>query len=196
VLLLHAGFDGARTGPHEYRMASELAAGDVPDGFDFVFSGHYHLPQWVDEGRRIAYIGATTHQTWGDCNQTRGHAICDLETHTLERFESATPRFLRLGPEELGAARAGDFVEVVLPHGTAEPVAVAAQEALERSGAGGGQIVREPAPSEPAVTRLPCGPTADIGALLGPYVEHLIEDSTARKDLVALGHDLLRQAAV
>ncbi len=195
LLILHAGFDGAKTGPHEYRMASELAAGDVPDGFDLVLSGHYHLPQWIDEGRRIAYIGAATHQSWGDANQPRGHAIADLATRTLARFESGAPRFLRLAPSEIERARAGDFVEILLPHDADEATAEAAQHALEEAGAGGGQIVRAPRPERIATARLGCGHTTDVGALIAPYVEHVSEVVGLREDLVALGHDLLRKAA-
>ncbi len=195
LLILHAGFDGAKTGPHEYRMASELAAGDAPDGFDLVLSGHYHLPQWIDEHRRIAYIGAATHQTWGDANQPRGHAIADLAMRSLERFESLAPRFLRLAPSEIERARPGDFVEVLLPHDADDAMAEAAQHALEASGAGGGQVVRAPRPERGATARLGCGHTTDVGALIAPYVEHVSEVESSRADLVALGHDLLRKAA-
>ncbi len=195
LLVLHAGFDGARTGPHEYRMAAELAAGDVPGGFDLVLSGHYHLPQWIDESRRIAYIGATTHQTWGDANQPRGYAIADLATGVLERAETGAPRFLRLTAEELGAVRPGDFVEVLVPHDADDAVVAASEATLEAAKAGGGQIVREPVPSEPCATRLRCGPTTDLEALIGPYVDHLVGEPESRPELAALGHDLLKKAA-
>ncbi len=195
LLVLHAGFDGAKTGPHEYRMASELAAGDVPDGFDLVLSGHYHLPQWIDERRRIAYIGAATHQSWGDANQPRGHAMADLALRTLARFESGAPRFLRLPPSEIDKARPGDFVELLLPHDADEAATEAAQSALAVAGVGGGQVVRAPRPERAPTARLGCAHSTDVGALIAPYVEHVNEVEAARADLVALGHDLLRKAA-
>ncbi len=195
LLVLHAGFDGARTGPHEYRMSSELAAGDVPDGFDLVLSGHYHLPQWIDEARRIAYVGATTHQSWSDCNQPRGYAIADLRARTIERFESNAPRFLRLAPGELDQVRPDDFVEIVLPFDADDTAMLAAREALDRCGAGGGQLVRAPAPERPAATRLGCGSTTDLPALIAPYVDHVADKDAPTEALIALGHDLLRRAA-
>lgn len=195
LLVLHAGFDGARTGPHEYRMAAELSVRDVPDGFDLVLSGHYHLPQWMDEARRIAYIGAITHQTWGDANQPRGHAIADLATRTLERFETRAPRFLRLGPEALGAVRPGDFVEVLLPHDADDGAVAKARSRLEHAGAGGGLVVRAASPEEAPAPRLPCTPTTDLAALIEPYVEHVAAGTAQHEPLVTLGQDLLRQAA-
>ncbi len=195
LLVLHAGFDGARTGPHEYRMTSELTARDIPDGFDLVLSGHYHLPQWIDERRRIAYIGALTHQSWGDANQPRGYAIADLSTRTIERFDAGAPRFLRVGPAELERVRPGDFVEVALAHDADEAAAAAAQQSLETLQAGGGQVVREPAPERAATPRLDCAPTTDVAALVEPYVTHVSDAGVPREDLVALGHDLLRRAA-
>ena len=195
LLLLHTGFDGARTGPHEYRMSSELAVGDVPDGFDFVLSGHYHLPQWLDERRRIAYIGALTHQSWGDVNQPRGYAIADLERLTLERFESGAPRFLRLEPGDLDPVRPGDFVEVVVPHDADDSAVLAAQAGLASAAAGGGQVVRAPAPEVSPAPRLSCAGTSELGALIEPYVKHVGAAPGAEAPLISLGHDLLRRAA-
>jgi len=194
LLLLHAGFDGARTGPHEYRMASELAVGDVPDGFDFVLSGHYHLPQWMDERRHIAYIGATTHQSWGDVNQPRGYAIADLAAHMLERFASGAPRFLRLCPEDVGRAREGDFVELVVPQEASDDAVQIATQDLERRGIGAHQVVRAPAPAEAPIARLPCGRSTDLAALIEPYVEHVAREPGARPPLVALGRSFLEAA--
>ena len=195
VLLLHVGFDGARTGPHEYRMASELSVADVPEGFDFVLSGHYHTPQWMDQARRIAYIGATTHQSWGDANQNRGFAIADLEHRTLERLETRAPRFLRLTKEHLDQARPGDFVELILPADADDTEVLAARVALDAREVGGGQIVRAAAPEEPAPPRLECAGGMDLPALIAPYVEHLEPDDLDRERLVGLGRELLQAAA-
>lgn len=195
LLLLHTGFDGARTGPHEYRMSAELASCDVPDGFDFVFSGHYHLPQWIDEARRIAYIGATTHQTWGDANQPRGYVLADLGARTLERHETGAPRFLRVTPDALDTVRPGDFVEVLLPHDADDTTLAAARSGLERAGAGGGQVLRAAPPDEAPAPRLSCGALTDVAALIEPYVAHVTGEEEQRPPLVALGQDLLREAA-
>ena len=195
LAVLHVGFDGARVGPHEYRMRAELSAGDVPEGFDLVVSGHYHQPQWIDQGRRIAYIGALTHQSWGDVNQPRGYAIADVARGTLDRRETRAPRFVRVTPAELATLRAGDFVELVLPFDADELAMAAGRQALEAAGVGGGQVIRAPAPVTVPTTRLGVAPTADLASLIEPYVCHVAADADARGELVAVGHDLLRRAA-
>lgn len=195
VLALHAGFAGAKVGPQEYRMGSELAVGDVPDGFDLVFAGHYHMPQWLSEERRILYVGATLAHNWGDVNQARGYLVADLARRTIERIESAAPRFLRVTPGELGRVRPGDFVEVVLPHDAERTADEAIQEALAQANVGAAQIAREPGPEAPLRRLGPSAPT-DVEALIGPYVDHVAggRGDEERRILTDLGRELLRRA--
>ncbi len=195
LAVLHAGFDGAQTGTHEYRMRAELSASDVPDGFDLVASGHYHQPQWIDQRRRIAYIGALTHQSWGDVNQPRGYALADLARGTMSWHETSAPRFVRVAPTVLGIIRAGDFVELVLPFDADEAAMAAGRLALESVGVGGGQVIRATAPMAAPTSRLGLSPTADLSSLIEPYVCHVTADVAARGELVALGRDLLRRAS-
>jgi DNA repair exonuclease SbcCD nuclease subunit len=196
VLAMHAGFDGARVGPSEYRMANELSAGDIVGDWSLVLAGHYHMPQWICEEKRALYVGALTAHNWGDVDSPRGYLIADLATGAVERFESSAPRFLRLAPDQLNRARAGDIVEVVLPNDADDTAMDAAKAALDQVRPSAGQVVRAPSPEAGPIARLECGLTADVGALLAPYVDHVSTEAPEdeRQALVALGRAYMQRA--
>ncbi len=193
LLLLHAGFDGAEVGPHEYRMAAELKPIDIPDDFDWVLSGHYHIGQQVDFHGRIRHIGATTPQDWGDANQERGFLILDLAAGEIQHVTTPAPRFLRLAPHALEGVRPNDIVEVILPH-DAEPTAVEAVRAtLDRRGVVHHTVKQETPPAMPRL-RSPEAAALDIVALVRPYVEAEAPDGADLDTFVSAGLSYLRAA--
>lgn len=181
--LLHAGMDGAKVGPLEYRVKGEMSVESIPRWLDYTLVGHYHDHQVLAE--RVAYVGATLAHNWGDANKTRGYCVVDLHAGKIEQIESQAPRFLVRS--ELGDAEPADFVEVRLgdlDDGAKEKI----EATIKRRGIVHGSVVVEQHEHTPEA-RLVCSDGASIRSLIEPYVAHV--KGATDEALVELGRAYL-----
>lgn len=96
VLLGHQGFQGAKVGSDFVLVRDDdNSVDDVPHGaFDACFFGHYHEHQKLFKNGW--FVGALTHQNWGDRGGKRGflHVTIEDGKTTVKRIETKAPKFI------------------------------------------------------------------------------------------------------
>jgi DNA repair exonuclease SbcCD nuclease subunit len=97
ALMLHHSVNGAVTGPHEWQMPNRLNVTDLEQGWDLIFSGHYHKHQNID---KLTYVGAPLQHDFGEREYTPGfiHVKPDGSWKVIENKTS--PRFVVLETED------------------------------------------------------------------------------------------------
>jgi len=92
ILLMHQEIYGA-----DNEFGYMFRGGVHPDDlkkFKWVFTGHIHKPQIIDE--KVVLVGAPLHINFGDVGD-RGFFILDTETDELEVVQTEYPRFVTVG---------------------------------------------------------------------------------------------------
>lgn len=93
LIFYHHSFDGAETGPINWRMPYELLTSDIPP-FDRAFSGHLHKHQRVGEGTGLVYVGAPVQHDAGERNYTPGWLSIDNKGNYTHIENTVSPRFV------------------------------------------------------------------------------------------------------
>lgn len=112
VYLIHQGLHGAKIAGDEILSREDVALEDVRRfaGDAWVFSGHYHIHQKIDD--RYYFIGSSTPKDFGD-RTPKG--FLHFKNGKLKQIESRAPKFLVVEAEEI-AARAeelkGHYIQV------------------------------------------------------------------------------------
>jgi DNA repair exonuclease SbcCD nuclease subunit len=95
LVFFHHSFDGAETGPINWRMPYELQYSDIP-AFDGSYSGHLHKHQRIDSGPGLVYVGAPVHHDVGERNYTPGWLKIDNKGTYTHIENTVSPRFVVL----------------------------------------------------------------------------------------------------
>jgi DNA repair exonuclease SbcCD nuclease subunit len=113
ALMMHAGVAGAVTGPVEFQPYEPVTVDDLP-GDMVIYSGHYHMPQCVQN--RVTYIGAPLELVRGDGKGQRGAVVIGGDDFSaMERLSYRKgPRFLTRHANDLKHIEqvAGNFVDL------------------------------------------------------------------------------------
>ena len=92
ILLIHYGVNGAKVGPGDYVLPSELSVGMLfPEEWNIIFSGHYHIGQQI--GAKFHYIGSAMQHRWDDAGLQKSFVVYDTETGKMERIPTEAPVF-------------------------------------------------------------------------------------------------------
>jgi len=121
VLCAHIAVDGAKQGNfcHSSDVSVEFegdmvkVAPEAFDGWRYVFLGHYHLAQFLDE--RMQYLGSPYQINFSEANHDPHIVILDTEAMSLEYIKNSfSPRHLIVKEEDLGEVdMVNNFVQVV-----------------------------------------------------------------------------------
>lgn len=100
ILMLHHSVNGAVSGPHEWQMPNRLNVADLYQGWDHIFSGHYHKHQNVDN---LWYVGAPLQHDFGEREYNPGfiHLKADGTWEHIMNVDS--PRFIITETEDSNA---------------------------------------------------------------------------------------------
>lgn len=93
VAFFHHSFDGAITGPTNWRMPSEISVGDLPP-FDLLFSGHLHNHQAVGVSKKLNYVGSLVQHDLGERTYKPGWIILDSDGTWKHVENTVSPRFV------------------------------------------------------------------------------------------------------
>jgi DNA repair exonuclease SbcCD nuclease subunit len=123
VLLLHQGIDGAFA-LGDITLYESLKKEDLLwRNFEYVFSGHYHMRQWL--GLNIMYPGCLYPLTFADVNDPKGFLDVNFRNHTVKFVEVKAPKFVSVewkdfkdGKPEIWEAIEGNIVKVYVRDGT------------------------------------------------------------------------------
>lgn len=139
ALLLHGSvLDATHLG---WTCDDGLDPGEICDGFDAVFAGHFHDPQKFGPNGR--YLGAPMHHNFGDAGREAGFWVIDFRNDATARCDfhpSDAPRFhVCKSLKEHHDAVSGDYLRFVLESTHAQwakikPKAQAHCEALKAKG--------------------------------------------------------------
>lgn len=91
LVFFHHSFDGAETGPINWKMPYPLTYEDIPD-FDGKYSGHIHKHQKIGQG--LIYIGAPVHHDAGERNYKPGWLCIDNNGGYKHIENRVSPRFV------------------------------------------------------------------------------------------------------
>jgi len=121
ILCAHIAVDGARQGcsSHTSDVSVEFEGDMVKvapaafEGWKYVFLGHYHLAQFLDE--RMQYLGSPYQINFSEVNHEPHVVLLDLDTLTLEYITNDfSPRHLIVKEDDLGKVdMVNNFVQVV-----------------------------------------------------------------------------------
>ena len=95
ILVMHQEVFGADN-EFGYTFRGGVHPDDL-DKFKWVFTGHIHKPQILNE--RVVVVGAPLHINFGDVGD-RGYFILDTKKDDVEVFDTKFPRFVTLGHGE------------------------------------------------------------------------------------------------
>ena len=125
VLFAHQSFDGAKVGPHEYVMREGINPGQIPEGFDAIISGHYHLHQKIEGAPAPAwYVGGLVQHNFGERDYTPGWMVIEDDFEGIpgaitHHEDVQSPRFVMVETnsedavkEALAQASSDDYVNV------------------------------------------------------------------------------------
>lgn len=146
VALLHHSIIGCRHGG--WTCDDGLEADEVCEGFDWVFSGHFHDPQKFGPDGRGLYLGAPLHLRGDDAGRRAGYwAVKFKEDGRAVRkmIDGGCPRFHEFPWTDSVAvdfpepAKKGDYVRLVVEATTAEwkarqPLVKERVDALKKAG--------------------------------------------------------------
>lgn len=120
ILCAHIAVDGAKLGSAgqtsevsvEFEGDMTKVAPEAFKGWQYVFMGHYHHAQFLDE--RMQYVGSPYQINFAEAGHTPHLVILDLDTMTLEYVENTfSPRHLIVNEDELAEAdMANNFVQI------------------------------------------------------------------------------------
>lgn len=91
LVFFHHSFDGAETGPINWKMPYELGYNDIP-AFDGKYSGHLHKHQKIGEG--LIYVGAPVHHDSGERYYKPGWLKIDDMGNYTHIENKVSPRFV------------------------------------------------------------------------------------------------------
>ena len=123
VLLLHQGIDGAFA-LGDITLYESLKKDDLMwRNFEYVFSGHYHMRQWL--GFNSMYIGCTYPLTFADVGNKKGFLDVNFRNKTVKFVEVNAPKFVHVewkdfkeGKSNVWDAIEGNIVKVFVRDGT------------------------------------------------------------------------------
>lgn len=97
ILMLHHSVDGAITGSHEWKMPNRLNVSDLYQGWDHIFSGHYHKHQNIE---KLWYVGAPLQHDFGERTYTPGfiHLLADGSWKHI--VNTSSPKFVIMETED------------------------------------------------------------------------------------------------
>ena len=91
VLLTHQSIVGCKSGG--WTCDDGIGADELEDGWDFVFSGHFH--DYQKFGKHGAYVGSPMQHHFGDAGSVeRGVLILDFKDGTRKKLASIKPEFV------------------------------------------------------------------------------------------------------
>lgn len=114
--LIHQGINNAKIAGDEILSRHETNLEDIRQIIGeqaFVFSGHYHIHQYVDP--KFLYIGSATPMDFSDTTP-KGflHVRFRDKGVEIKQVESRAPKFITLTPEQIGKVKTeGHYVRVV-----------------------------------------------------------------------------------
>jgi DNA repair exonuclease SbcCD nuclease subunit len=96
LIFYHHSFDGAETGPINFKMDYALKYEDIP-AFDGKYSGHLHKHQIIGPAKNgLVYVGAPVHHDVGERNYTPGWLSIDNKGGFTHIDNTVSPRFVVL----------------------------------------------------------------------------------------------------
>lgn len=189
----HLGVQGAKLGADfVYSNRYDIKLSDVvPETFDAVYFGHYHLHQKL--AKNAYYIGAPLQHTWGDANQKRGFLIYDTESKKHKFHALKFPRFMQVTQEDLVSKKLnGDFVRVVA---ATDWSVDRKEEARLSTGARSVEIVTE-AEMKVQTSRINVDDATSMAENLAAYVDSGVQsfEGLNKRNVLELGLELLKEA--
>ena len=198
VLVFHQGVLGALW--DSGLPSDEGVDADLVEGFDLAFTGHYHMPQKVDD---LYVLGAPLDIRFGDeLAKRRGYYHVDLEGDLVPRFVSVDyPRFATVRVEVEGDVwDAHDldaevdcgtkYVRVVVT-GTARDVDRVSPGLREMKAAAEEQGVRhvklDLRPTRERRRRVDVDPTLSLSSMVRKYAEEFCPEDVDREEWVEVG---------
>lgn len=120
LLVAHLGINGATI--NGTQSDSPLMTGDFyPDSFDFIYMGHYHKRQMLDNRSNFIYGGSTLQNSFSDSGESKGYDLLSFEKGQKANDEFMTldtPRFITLdewGEQAKAEVAKGNYVRVRIP---------------------------------------------------------------------------------
>lgn len=92
ALCMHAGVDGAAVGTLEYRIKDPVTVADLkPELYDWVFLGHYHKPQQLDDN--VLYVGSPCQLTRAEAGDTKRFLVYDSDSASVRSVKTKCKEF-------------------------------------------------------------------------------------------------------
>lgn len=110
--LIHQGVNGAKIAGDEILSRDETSLQQIREivGDAWVFSGHYHIHQFVDE--RFCFIGSSTPKDFGD---TTPKGFLHFKDGEITQIESRAPKFVVVESKDLKKKKSslqGNYVQI------------------------------------------------------------------------------------